>query len=565
MEAAPRLPQPRHQGPPGDFEMATTPTGRSRTARSRSDSPAPSLEPPRKRHAGRRSRSPLPSQHRPSEEPVSRDGEQVGKRRRYEKDEPHLISRYRECNKAKFAERSAATEDRKKRRHHQDQERSQYAYRSSHHIDDLRAARGRASRESSQLHRASKGHDASASLPRHLATGLQQASPSPSPPNATTTRFPPPDGQNSSRQDSRHRSREDPGRSPSRSRHSSSHHQPRARRRSSAHSYGSHDATGTKTLPFGSRTLSRWDFAAFEPLFAHYLELQKDLAIGNLAQDEVAGRWKSFVGKWNRGELAEGWYEPEMFLRVVRLRAIEEAKTRARGPAGAAGVSSGSDLDAGQVMTPPMTGTSTSNSHVDATVTSYPDHAVAAVSEEDEDGDSADEYGPAPPGSSVHQPRPLTRTQGPTVPGLQDIAVRQEQEAEERAARLEDLRTARKADRALQKERLDELAPRAEPGTRERQLEKKKLASEANKAFREASPDREVGERELMGGGDGVDDYKRMLVSMQKRKTERELRREEFARAREAEREERVAAYQEKEDVTMARLQELARLRFGTA
>ena len=311
--------------------------------------------------------------------------------------------------------------------------------------------------------------------------------------------------------------------------------------------------------------MSRWDFAAFEPLFAHYLDLQKGLAIGDLAQDEVAGRWKSFVGKWNRGELAEGWYGPDMFLRVIQLRANDEAKTHARGPAGAAGASSGSDLDAGQIMTPPMTSTSASNSHVDATVTSYPDQTVAAVSEEDEEGDSADEYGPAPPRSSVHQPLPRTRTQGPTVPGVQDIAVRQEQEAEERAARVEDLRSARKADRAVQKERLDELAPRAEPGTRERQLEKKKLASEANKAFREASPDREVGERELMGGEDGAGDYKRMLVSMQKRKTERELRREEFTRARDAEREERAAAYQEKEDVTMARLRELARQRFGTA
>ncbi len=80
-------------------------------------------------------------------------------------------------------------------------------------------------------------------------------------------------------------------------------------------------------LPYDARALSRWDFAAFEPLFAHYLDLQKQLRLADLDEHEVRGRWRRFVGKWNRGELAEGWYEPEMFLRVVRLRAMSLASS----------------------------------------------------------------------------------------------------------------------------------------------------------------------------------------------------------------------------------------------
>ena len=45
-------------------------------------------------------------------------------------------------------------------------------------------------------------------------------------------------------------------------------------------------------------------------------------------------------------------------------------------------------------------------------------------------------------------------------------------------ARREDIRYNRKQDRKAQAAALDELAPRAEAGTRERQLEKKKEVNE---------------------------------------------------------------------------------------
>ncbi|KAH8884656.1 hypothetical protein GQ53DRAFT_627623, partial [Thozetella sp. PMI_491] len=325
-----------------------------------------------------------------------------------------------------------------------------------------------------------------------------------------------------------HRSR---SRSRSRSHQSSSRHQHRSRRRSSAHAYASQDGSGAIILPFGARTLSRWDFAAFEPLFAHYLELHKGLAINQLGEDEVAGRWKSFLSKWNTGELAEGWYEPEMFLRVVRLRAIEEQAQKAAA----------------------------------STVT-------ATFGDREDEGSEDEDYGPAPPPATKCQSEMTaphqyqsssTSVQGPAVPSLQDLAVRHELEDENRAGQVSDLRAARKADRALQKERLDELLPRAEPGTRERQLEKRKLLAETMRAFRDPSPDREVGDQDLMGSGDGFDDYKRMLASLRQRKSAREVRQEEIARARNAEREERVQAYRDREESTMERLKEIARQRFG--
>lgn len=133
---------------------------------------------------------------------------------------------------------------------------------------------------------------------------------------------------------------------------------------------------------------------------------------------------------------------------------------------------------------------------------------------------------------------------------------------EDDLARRDDLRFDRKMDRKLQKERLEELNPRAEPGSKERQLEKKREKAVANRDFREAkSPGaEEVGESELIGGEDGI---KAHLQAAQRKKSERELRKEEVLRAREAEREERLAIHRAKEDKTMEMLKALARQRYG--
>ena len=51
-------------------------------------------------------------------------------------------------------------------------------------------------------------------------------------------------------------------------------------------------------LPFNARSLSRHDLSAFKQLFGTYLDIQKNLDIEDLEEDEVKGRWKSFIGKW---------------------------------------------------------------------------------------------------------------------------------------------------------------------------------------------------------------------------------------------------------------------------
>lgn len=131
-------------------------------------------------------------------------------------------------------------------------------------------------------------------------------------------------------------------------------------------------------------------------------------------------------------------------------------------------------------------------------------------------------------------------------------------------SRRDDLRWARKSDQKQQKAALDELVPRAEAGTRERQLEKKKEVNEKMKSFREKSPGAaEVPDSELMGGGDGIDTFKKQKEVLERKKNERELRKEEFLRARQAERDERMAEYQAKEEGTMAMLKALAKQNFG--
>ncbi|KAI9151714.1 hypothetical protein HJFPF1_08923 [Paramyrothecium foliicola] len=267
------------------------------------------------------------------------------------------------------------------------------------------------------------------------------------------------------------------------------------------------------------------DLPAFEALFAEYLDLQKQILLYDLEEREVRGRWKSFVSKWNKGELAEGWYDPEMFARIA---AREPPPQRDTPPGPAA-----SNLDEPQ---------------------------KDLNSEDDED------YGPLLPASD-----PSARRAGAVAPTREDLSIRNELISEERAAEREAkrdaLRAARKADRTQQKERLDELLPRAEAGTRERQLEKRALVNEKMRAFRDKSPGGDDGgpgqDAEVMGTGDSLEEYKRMKANEQRRKTEREIRREEIERARREEIEERRRAYQEKEDGTVAMLRELAKQRFG--
>lgn len=296
-------------------------------------------------------------------------------------------------------------------------------------------------------------------------------------------------------------------------------------------------------LPYDARPLSKSELDVFRPLLARYLDVQKSKDMGDMDEREIRGRWKSFVSKWNEGTLAGSWYDPELFQETRQSElwkgfnqpsrhTREDSQQRERTPE-----------HQGHSFEQQERGRATSN--------------------EPGSGDEDDDYGPVLPGL-MHPPEAPGTRHGPGVPSLQDLEVQREMNEEDRLDRVTQLRLERKADRLQQKTHLDELVPRAAAGTRERQLEKKKEVNEKMKGFRERSPGAaEVNDGELMGGGDSFDEVKRMKASAERKKTEKEIRREEIARAKNAEREERLKEYREKEDKAMVMLKELAKQRFG--
>ncbi len=131
----------------------------------------------------------------------------------------------------------------------------------------------------------------------------------------------------------------------------------------------------------------------------------------------------------------------------------------------------------------------------------------------------------------------------------------------------EALRDARKIDRHLQKERLEEIAPCAAAGTKDRQLERRADLRLANNTFAASKTDSslaEVPEADLMGDEEGgLAGYKNRKGEEERKRNEREIRRDEILRARKVERQERIQAYKEKEERTMEGLVALAKARFG--
>lgn len=319
-----------------------------------------------------------------------------------------------------------------------------------------------------------------------------------------------------------HRHKRRRSRSPDRSRHGDSRvrrsrsRSPHSRKDHHHHRHHRHSPPKAQRLPFDSGHLHKRDLESFRPLLAEYLDLQKHLQIHELSEDEVKGRWKSFLRKWNAGELAEGWYDPGMKSRADERASKLNTETAVR----------------------------------------ESKRAPKPSTWDEEESEDDDGYGPALPETA--------RRSGPTVPSLQDLQHRRELGEEDRLAYMAAMRSDRKADRKAQNERLEELAPRADPGSRERQLEKRREVAASNRAFADAKEGGadEVGEGDLMGD-DGGDAYKRQLKENERRKNEREIRKEEVLRARAAEREERLAKSRAKEEKTMDMLREIARARFG--
>lgn len=120
----------------------------------------------------------------------------------------------------------------------------------------------------------------------------------------------------------------------------------------------------------------------------------------------------------------------------------------------------------------------------------------------------------------------------------------------------------------MQKERPDELVPRAEAGSKDRVLEKKREKADSNRAFASAKVEaggvEEVPESALLGDEDGgIEGFKKQKREMDRKKNEREVRREEHLRARMEELEEKRKQYRAKEERTMSGLVALAKARFG--
>ena len=72
----------------------------------------------------------------------------------------------------------------------------------------------------------------------------------------------------------------------------------------------------------------------------------------------------------------------------------------------------------------------------------------------------------------------------------------------------------------------------------------------------------EMGDEDVIGT-DGLGELKRLKEAEGRKKSEREVKREEMMRARKVEREERVRGMREREERTVGMLRELARVRFG--
>ncbi|OJD18093.1 hypothetical protein AJ78_01865 [Emergomyces pasteurianus Ep9510] len=352
-------------------------------------------------------------------------------------------------------------------------------------------------------------------------------------------------------------------------------------RKSNRHSRRKHErqvAAAPATLPFDARQLSKHDLQLLEPMFALYLDIQKNLDIADLDEREVKGRWKSFVGKWNRGELAEGWYDPSTFQKAQQESAAGTYE-RVNSPLRRASPDYDERYERAR-----REGTNDTPRERSTSAATPLDETTKDTEDEDEDHDEEEEsYGPKFPtldsslalDQSTSRNRSADHRSGPTVPTFQDLQLQRESQKEDHKTGFmmqhKEISLARASHKAQIRSAEEEIAPRAEPGTRERRLEKKRETAAANRAFAESKTggddDCVVADDELMGGGSGGGDDLALLKKQRekeaRKKNEREIRREEMLRARAAEREERLKAYRRREEETMSVLKALAKQRFG--
>ncbi|KAG2412328.1 hypothetical protein HFD88_009885 [Aspergillus terreus] len=304
--------------------------------------------------------------------------------------------------------------------------------------------------------------------------------------------------------------------------HDRHHHHHRSHRHHDRREKSPSSSAKPVVLPFQARELSKRDLSEFAPMFAMYLDIQKGIIMEEISEEEVKGRWKSLIRKWNRGELAEGWYDPSTLDKARR--------------------------SAGDSQVPPASATERRRSSPDYGQDQPSAKDTEAGPEEDDD---EDEYGPGLP-----QGERMGQLSGPAIPSLQDLELRKELAMEDAIAARQDSRKQHREEVRSHRSELrhmeDEVAPHGG----------------SNRAFAESrrggSPTDGAPDDELMGSGENdLAAIKKARESEQRKKNEREIRREEILRARAAEREERLQQYRQKEEETIGWLKTLAKQRFG--
>ncbi|KAK4677023.1 hypothetical protein QC764_408940 [Podospora pseudoanserina] len=295
----------------------------------------------------------------------------------------------------------------------------------------------------------------------------------------------------------------------------------------SHHHPSRHHHSSPPTLPFHRAPLTKTSLHSHTQLFQSYLSTVKNLSFGSLSETEAKGRWKSFTGKWNRGELSEEWYNHPSL-----------------------------PPPSSKIHTPSF-----------SPAPSIPELNPGTNKSDDDDGDDDDdddddEY--IPPLPTQNQAQQHGR-HGPAIPTRDDLTHRDELLETERGRSLDDHRYERKTFRKFHREQLDELVPKADPGSRERKLERKREVTEKLKGFGQDKEQgvEEVNEGDLMGGDDAIEELKRMKKLREERQNQRQSRREEEEMLRRQEREERVRGYKEREERVMEGLRGLVRERFG--
>ncbi|KAJ3572181.1 hypothetical protein NP233_g3264 [Leucocoprinus birnbaumii] len=268
-------------------------------------------------------------------------------------------------------------------------------------------------------------------------------------------------------------------------------------------------------LPRGASPISEADyFKKFDELRL-WLKEEKGKYISELSSDKSRSYFRKFVKAWNRGKLSRKYYE---------------------------GIDSSSAQASDQTAFKWSFASKQTRADGDA---------LRATREEISAATNVRDYSSreAASGSGSSGGRVI----GPAMPSASDITLAREYAAEQQE---EERRYRRKRDKAEAKDRIEDMVgPR--PVGREAMLEKKQLARESNRAFRERGDDGfDLDESTTMGGGDS---FKERIARRDAAKRRFEQRDQERTMAIR----ERATAMKEKEKATMDMFQQLAKQRFG--